>query len=394
MSTTAYAWTSRSRPGKQLTRVAAGLVAFALASSVLATPFKSPLRPPPHAPGAPQPPLQIVVLALDGVRYQDVFGGADPELARRHGLAPDRTPRASELMPALYELMHRQGAALGAPGFGSAISASGPDFVSLPGYSEILTGSRASGCENNACSGTRALSIADELAQPSRGGWHTAVVTSWPDIARVAAKSERVAVSSGRHGGATRDWFRRSDGARAALGRAENEAPWPGHGDFRRDRFTAELALAYLREQSPSFMFVSLGEPDELAHQGNYAGYLDALRQADEHIGELKALLDQRAQQGMKTALFVTTDHGRADNFRDHGHDHAESARVWLAAYGSAIGARGLVRAPVGRRLADIAPTVRQLFGLSAQAGAGASAHAGAVLSELLFSAENPVVLR
>ena len=190
MSTTAYARTSRSRLGKQLTRVAAGLVAFALASSVLATPFRNPVRAPHHAPetGAPQS-LQVVVLALDGVRYQDVFA-----------------PSAAELMPRLYELMHQQGAALGAPGVGCAVSASGPDFVSLPGYSEILTGSTASGCENNGCSGTRALSVADELAQQSRGGWHTAIVTSWPDIARVAAKSERVAVSSGRHGGATRDW--------------------------------------------------------------------------------------------------------------------------------------------------------------------------------------------
>ena len=53
---------------------------------------------------------------------------------------------------------------------------------------------------------------------------------------------------------------------------------------------------------------------------------------------------------------------------------------------GSAIGARGLVRAPSPRQLADIAPTVRQLFGLTAEA---ASAPAGAVLSELLFAADN-----
>jgi hypothetical protein len=331
----------------------------------------------------------VVVLALDGVRYQDVFGGADPELARRHAPGLSSLPSAAELMPQLHELMHHQGAALGAPGHGAAISASGPDFVSLPGYSEILTGSTASGCENNGCSGTLAPSIADELAQASHGGWHTAIVTSWPDIARVAAKSERVAVSSGRHGGATRDWFTRTAGSRSALTAAENEAPWPGHDDFRRDRFTADLALAYLREQAPAFLFVSLGEPDEFAHQGNYAGYLEALRHADQRIGELKAQLDLRSAQGVKTALFITTDHGRADNFRDHGHAHAESARVWLAAYGSAIAARGLVRATSVRHLADIAPTVRQLFGLRAPTPRGASAPGGAVLGELLFPLHN-----
>jgi hypothetical protein len=328
-------------------------------------------------------------LALDGVRYQDVFAGADPELARQHGLSPTQLPSAAELMPQLYGMMREQGAGLGAPGHGAPISASGPDFVSLPGYSEILTGSTASGCENNGCTGTRALSIADELAQASHGAWHTAVITSWPDIARVAAKSGRVAVSSGRHGGATRDWFTRTEAARRALTSAENEAPWPGHDDFRRDRFTADLALAYLREQAPSFLFVSLGEPDEFAHQGNYAGYLDALRHADQRIGELKALLDQRASQGVKTALFVTADHGRAANFRDHGRDHAESARVWLAAYGSAIPARGLVHAKAPRHLADIAPTVRLIFGLGTELESGASGQTGRALSELLLAAEN-----
>lgn len=322
------------------------------------------------------------------MRYQDVFEGADAELARQHGLTSTHLPSSAELMPQLHQLMHEQGAALGAPG-GAPVSASGPDFVSLPGYSEILTGSSASGCESNGCTGTRAPSITDELAQASHGAWHTAVITSWPDIARVAAKSDRVAVSSGRHGGATRDWFTRSDAARAALTSAENEAPWPGHDDFRRDRFTGELALAYLREQAPSFLFVSLGEPDEFAHQGNYAGYLEALRHADQRIAELKALLDQRAAQGVETALFITTDHGRAHNFRDHGRAHAESARVWLVAYGSAIRARGLVRATAPRHLADIAPTVRLLFGLGTTPGSRAAGKDGQVLSELLLAAGN-----
>ncbi len=162
---------------------------------------------------------------------------------------------------------------------------------------------------------------------------------------------------------------------------AEGSAPWPGQGDFRRDRWTAELALAYLTEQSPDFLFVSLGEPDEFAHQGSYAGYLDALQQADQQLAQLASVLDERARHGVRTALFVTTDHGRAEDFRDHGRAHAESARVWLVAAGSAIPARGWVSAPAPRRLADIAPTVRQLFGLPSSGGSP--------LAELLFPRPN-----
>ena len=364
MSTTVPAWTSRTRLGKQLTRNALGLAAFALASSVLATPGPSQ----PAQPRTPEPNpshVQVVVVALDGARYREIFGGVDQKLAAEQGSVSSSVSNPAELMPNLHRLMSDDGAGLGAPGHGRTLSASGPQFLSLPGYSEIFSGRRVTGCADNACQGTATGSIADELAEAPRG-WKSAVVTSWPDIARVAARSERVSVSAGRHAGATRSHFERNDAARAALRRAEGEAPWPGNGDFRRDRFTAELSLAYLRAEQPEFLFVGLGETDEFAHQGNYAGYLGALREADQYLGLLAAELEARAGRGVRTALFVTADHGRAATFKDHGQQFPESARVWLVASGRAIGARGLVASPVERRLADITPTVRALFGLPA----------------------------
>jgi hypothetical protein len=373
--------TSWSRSSKQLTRVAVGLCAFALASSVLATPRTAEVR---HAaPATSARGTQVVLLALDGVRYEDVFGGVDAELAARQHLPPQLVVSARELMPNLHALMHEHGAALGAPGVGAPISASGPEYVSLPGYAEMLTGRRLTGCLDNGCNGTKSASIVDELAQ-ARSSASSAVIASWPDIERVAASSDRVAVSTGRHAGRTRTLFERTPAAQAALRRAEGEAPWPGLDDFRRDRFTADLALAYLEEARPELLFIGLGEPDEFAHQGNYAGYLDSLRHADERIGQLATLLAARAATGVRTALFVTADHGRARNFRDHGGKHPESARVWLVASGSAIGARGLTGSAGSRWLADIAPTVRQLLGLPVATGQ-LDPSAGSPLRELLL---------
>lgn len=366
MDTTVAARTSRSRLGKhkQLIRSALGVAAFALASSVLATPGPAALRPP-NATLPDRGPVQVVVVALDGARFREIFSGVDPELARRAGTGL-ALESAAQLMPNLHRLMSVDGAALGAPEHGAPISASGPDFVSLPGYSEIFTGRRTTGCGNNSCQGTSALSIVDELAEAPQRARKSAVITSWPDIAKVAAKSPRVAVSAGKHAGTTRWRLEREGALGSAVRRGESEPPWPGHGDFRRDRYTAELALAYLRAEQPSFLFVGLGETDEFAHQGNYAGYLAALHEADRYIGELSAVLAASARAGVRTALFVTADHGRAATFRDHGQPYPESARVWLVASGSAVEARGFVAAKAARHLADIAPTVRTLFGLPA----------------------------
>jgi hypothetical protein len=363
VSITADAWTSRSRLGRRLTRSALGIAAFALASSVLATPGATGLAST-RAPSSEPGPVQVVVVTLDGVRYREIFEGIDPKLAAERGPIQGAVNDAAGLMPNLHRLM-TEGAALGAPGHGASISASGPQFLSLPGYSEIFTGRRVTGCADNGCRGTSARSIVDELAEQPRG-WQSAVITSWPDIERVAGRNERVAISAGRHAGATRSRFDRADAVGVALRKAEAEAPWPGSGDFRRDRFTAELSLAYLRAEQPDYLFVGLGETDEFAHQGNYAGYLEALREADRYLGELSAELSARARSGVRTALFVTADHGRAGAFKDHGQAFPESARVWLVASGRAIAARGLVASPFDRHLADITPTVRTLFGLPA----------------------------
>jgi arylsulfatase A-like enzyme len=138
-----------------------------------------------------------------------------------------------------------------------------------------------------------------------------------------------------------------------------------------------------LRAERPDFLFVGLGETDEFAHQGNYAGYLDALREADRFLGELATELAARAQAGVRTALFVTADHGRAASFKDHGKPYPESARVWLVASGTAIAARGFVSSPQPRHLADITPTLRSVFGLPADGTRGA----GSPLTELLLEA-------
>ncbi len=307
-------------------------------------------------------PTQVVLVTLDGSRFEEIFSGVDPVLAAEQRLPAERIVSAEELMPHLHGLM-RAGVALGAPGHGGAISASGPEFVSLPGYSEIFSGRRVTACKNNSCSGSHVPSVADQLVEQARGS--AAVVTSWPDIARVAAANPSVAVSAGRHGGATRARFAHGDAARL-LQQSEPEPPWPGHDDFRRDRFTARLALAYLKAEEPSFLFVGLGETDEFAHQNNYAGYLDALVEADQYIGQLSEALAERTAHGVRTALVVTADHGRSRNFRDHGGPFPESARVWLVAAGSAIPKRGLVAAGREHHLADIAPTLRELFGLRA----------------------------
>lgn len=129
-------------------------------------------------------------------------------------------------------------------------------------------------------------------------------------------------------------------------------------------------------------MFLGLGEPDEYAHRGDYAGYLGSLRASDAILGDLFAVLDCMGDRGRHTTVLVTADHGRARDYRFHGREFPESARVWLVAAGGGVEARGLAQSRGPHRLADIAPTVRALLDLPADV----SPMSGSPIEELLAS--------
>lgn len=319
----------------------------------------------------------VVLVVLDGVRWQEVFRGVDPELGAAAALGPEAQLSAEQLVPAIHAIA-RRGVALGAPGHGEPFLASGPNFVSLPGYTELFTG-RPAPCQENDCRTPPSWTLADGLAGLSSRP--VGVFSSWEPIGAVAAADpSHATISTGRRAGYNLELVAGDPLLGPVLERAAQSSPSPGHGSYRPDALTAELALGWFEQHRPGYFFLSLGDTDEHAHDGDYARYLAALREADRQIGRLVAITDAWAREGHRTSLFVTTDHGRSTGFRDHGRAHPESARAWLVAAGGPIPARGLVSSPSPRRLRDVAPTLRVLLGLEPDQ----ASDAGSAIDELL----------
>ena len=311
-------------------------------------------------PSAPPSPTDVhgvddpvVILTIDGVRWQEVFEGTDPEFTSKP------LQSATAIWPNLYRLGTKRGAFVGAPGHGR-IAASGPQYVSLPGYTEILSGRPSLLCQDNDCPRTVLPSILDEAH--ARGA-KVAAFASWDRLDyAITSRPGSFFVSAGR-------------------GSPPTVESLPGSPDERPDRLTAPAALAYYQAERPDVFFLGLGDPDEHAHHGDYDAYVDACRYADEVIGELMAVLD-RDERGRRTHVVVTPDHGRASSFFNHG-GMPEAARTWLVATGPRIMARGDVASVRERHLADIAPTMRLVLGLPADH----DALAGQPIEELFASA-------
>ena len=317
--------------------------------------------------------MHVVLIALDGVRASDVFEGADPRW-----LDTERSPQ--EVVPNL-SMLAREGITLGRPGHSPGLSASGPNFVSLPGYTELLSG-RFSECHSNDCSTRPEDTLIDWMLKDGTRASKVGVIASWENLERALSPRPTAAfISTGRHGGNAHLVADTELGSQTLAALVDGaEAPsGPGHHDYRPDSYTIELALAYLAEQEPRFMFVGLGDTDEHAHAGDYEAYLGALQRADAFVGRVMQLRNAWEAKGEPTAIFVTTDHGRADDFRSHGKDFPESSAVWLIAAGARINAGS--REQLGNyALRDVAPTIAAICELPQAQGMSAGAPIAGVL--------------
>jgi len=147
----------------------------------------------------------------------------------------------------------------------------------------------------------------------------------------------------------------------------KNLAPW---APTRSDRFTFDYALWYLREKQPRMLVIGLNDADELAHHGRYDSYFKTLRKYDQWIERLRETLVQLGEYGRKTALVVTTDHGRGRGafWSQHARVLAASAWVW----GFVVPPEELTdlitrRKNVTYAHAHIRPTVEKLLGLESK---------------------------
>lgn len=300
----------------------------------------------------PEPVEAVIVVALDGVRWQEIFQGTE-DLHARDPRVPLLDPE--QLVPTLSRWGTLEGSTVGAPGFG-AMRASGPEFSSLPGYTEIMTGRPPKDCQNNFCGPVRVPTMLDQ-ARDAFPDDHVAVVSSWEMIAYAASPTlAGIDFSTGRL---------RAQGMLDAWLQEGRRYPssWPGEGEYRADVLTMPVALQVLEKDRPRLMFIGLGDTDEHAHHGDMASYVGALRAADKFLAKLESTVDKMGDRGRHTAILVTCDHGRSTEFREHGGEWPESGRVWLIAKGAGIAVVGKIDTK-DTRLADIAPTVRELLDL------------------------------
>lgn len=333
-------------------------------------------RQAPHA-------ANVLVVTLDGMRWQEVFGGLASELLTKEaGGVTDAaaveqqfggaTPaeRRERLMPFLWGTVARQGQVFGDPSSDSPARVTNGLRFSYPGYNELLTGSPDPRISSNDRVLNPNVTVLEWLNRRPAFTGKIAAFASWALLPWIL-NQERSGIPSNAAGPPITNPA--SDRDRAINDVAADLPPY--WAEERFDAPTGLGALAYLRQNRPRVLYVMLGETDEWAHGRRYDLYLDAARRNDRFIRDLWESAQALPEYAGRTALVIATDHGRGerpDTWTNHGEKVPESDRIWMAVMGPGVRALG-VRRGVASTQAQVAATVAALLGedyVAAQPGA------------------------
>ncbi|MGA9115881.1 MAG: exo-alpha-sialidase [Bacteroidota bacterium] len=132
------------------------------------------------------------------------------------------------------------------------------------------------------------------------------------------------------------------------------------------DTVTWDSARAVMDRNHPSLCYVLFAEVDKSGHTADSAQYLGSIRRVDSLVFLLWRKIQEDSVYRDRTAMLITTDHGRHGDtlWSGHGNDCHDCRHIPFLALGCGI--RMGVETDVFAEQIDIAPTVAHLLGFDA----------------------------
>jgi hypothetical protein len=317
------------------------------------------------AEGAGRLTQNLVLVTLDGARWQEVFTGLDEGLlkapSRFSGVTPEE--RRSKLMPFLWStLVSDHGFIAGNRSAGGRVSVTNRHWFSYPGYSEILTGqAHDDTIDSNDAKRNPYPSVLQFLKRKLNvDRSKVAVFASWYVFPWIVENREGdITANAGlqQYESTTHDI--------RVLNNLMLDTPtgWDG---VRHDVYTFRFGLDYLQRVQPRVLYLAFDETDDFAHDGKYDRLLEALHRSDGFLRQLWDTLQRHPTYRGRTSLIITVDHGRGrttDDWRNHGAKVPGADEIWFAIASPDISRRGEWRDHPPLFQNQIAATMADLLG-------------------------------
>ncbi|MEO9894205.1 phosphoglyceromutase [Aurantibacter sp.] len=320
---------------------------------------------------------KVVLITLDGLRWQELFTGADPLLVANKQYVHDTTglkkqfwketaaERRETLLPFFWSKVTALGQIHGNRNFGSKVNLTNKMWFSYPGYNEILTGKADDErIDSNAKINNPSKTVLEIANSDVRYKGKVAAFGSW-DVFPYIINEERsgVPVNAGFENAKGNNLTDREK----LLNELQPKVPSPW-GTVRFDGFTHYYALETMKKNHPELVYIAYGETDDFAHDGEYDAYLKSANATDDMINEIWNFTQQDPFYKDNTLFIITTDHGRGtqplDTWRSHGDEVKNSGEVWMAFFGKGVSPKGEIKRNNQLYTNMIAPTILKAMNL------------------------------
>ncbi len=302
-----------------------------------------------------RPSGNLIIITIDGFRWQELFTGADAALISDIRYTPDTSTmkllywaddaaeRRKKLLPFFWNVIAGKGQLYGNRELGSKVNTSNIYHISYPGYHEIFTGHTDISVFSNKKKDNPRENVLEYLNSRAPFKDEVAVFSSWDVFPYILnGKRSGLPINSGYD---SREEIGGSP-LQQLIGKVENEAVCH-KGATRFDLLTFLTAKEYLQANHPRITYIALGEGDEFAHRGRYDLYLEQANKADRMIAELWHWVQTTPGYKDNTTLLITTDHGRGNKpstWTGHNTFTKGSSQTWLTMIGPGIRSSGEIR--------------------------------------------------
>jgi hypothetical protein len=250
----------------------------------------------------------VIYITFDGTRWQDVFND-------------------HSYFQKLWQSYSQQVIFYGAPNSQSTMeTATIP--VSLPSYHGQMAGS-VQPCDGNECGRIQVQTFPENILHTLKLTKKDVVTfSSWPEIGLSVESVMGTTLANTGNQPMIDPITQKPDAVMLNINN-QQAADHPDGSD-RYDKYTFAQAIHYFEKHQPTFMWISLDDADESAHEKDLLRYHQTLYFYDNALDTLFKTL-KKLGVDKNTLVIVTTDHGRGngDRWDTHGVEFPESKQTW-----------------------------------------------------------------
>lgn len=292
----------------------------------------------------------LIIVTLDGLRWQEVFGGIDTQIVNNNKFTKDpvqmkmkfgdKDPniQRTKLFPFLWNTIAKKGLLYGNRNKGSYVNVANKYWFSYPGYNEIFTGYPDTLVNSNDKNWNKNENVLEYLHSQQGFKNKIAVFSTW-DVFPYIFNNKRNSLFVNSDA----DTLHFNDPKLSLINDMQFLTTRPI--DVRPDVFTYFAAREYLKMNRPRVLYIAFDETDDFAHEGTYNQYIKSANAEDAMLADLWKWVQSDPEYKDKTTLIVTCDHGRGDKKKDewtsHGSKVEGSDQIWMAAIGPDTPAKG-----------------------------------------------------